>query len=152
MSSCSIPSTAVAEERLTMLASSLHQFQQQCLELQRMVNAVKVDSASSGRLLRQLALVDEMSARLGLALSEGTSMATQQFQARHAKLHRDYRTVNQHFAEIKALAASKVQSSEFRNRSTPDSYSRDNTNPEQLQRRALVSARKHDEVNIDWTR
>lgn len=148
MSSSSVPSTTVAEERLTILASSLHQFQQQCLELQHMVSAVSVDTASSGRLLRQLALVDEMSARLGLALSEGTSMASQQFQARHAKLYRDYRTVNQHFAEVKALAASKVQTSQSYNRSTFDSNHAESPPPGQHSRGALVSTRRRDEVSL----
>jgi hypothetical protein len=138
----------VAEERLAKLASGLQQFQQQCVELQRMVIAMKADSAASGRLFTQLALVDEMSARLGLALSEGSSVVTQQFRARHAKLHKDYRTVNQQFAEVKALAASKVQASESRTSSNPPNQCREGSSTGRRQERTLVSARNHEEVSF----
>lgn len=140
------PSTDVAEERLTKLASGLQQFQQQCVELQRMVIAMKADAAASGRLFTQLALVDEMSARLGLALSEGSSVVAQQFRARHAKLHKDYRTMNEEFAEVKALAASKVQASESRSSSNPQTQFREGSPTGRRQQQTLVSVRKHEEV------
>jgi hypothetical protein len=109
---------------------------------------MKADSAASGRLFTQLALVDEMSARLGLALSEGSSVVTQQFRARHAKLHKDYRTVNQQFAEVKALAASKVQASESRTSSNPPNQCREGSSTGRRQERSLVSARNHEEVSF----
>jgi hypothetical protein len=102
---------AVAEERLTKLSSGLQQFQVATVELQRMVVAMRVATSSSGQVFSQLALVDEMSARLGLALSEGDRTTGGSLRARHAKLHKDFKTVNLQFGEIKALAASKVQAS-----------------------------------------